>query len=68
METLFILLRNYQSAGEAFFVGGLQALLFLGIFEIADAIKDAKQKNKKNWNEVSKDETDQSSSRNTDWE
>lgn len=69
METLLILLKNYQNGWEAFFVGGMQALLFMGIFAIARGIRNAKEKNKKDWDEVSKDETTKSSSEHTtDWE
>lgn len=69
METLFILLKNYQNPWEAFFVGGMQALLFMGIFAIARGIRKAKEKSKKDWDEVSKDETTKSSGKHTlDWE
>ena len=69
METLFILLKNYQNPWEAFFVGGMQALLFMGIFAIARGIRKSKEKNKKDWVEVSKDETTKSSGKHTsDWE
>lgn len=66
MELLFVLLKNYQSPWEAFFVGGMQALLFMGIFAIARGIRKAKEKNKKDWDEVSKKETNTSSI--SDWD
>ena len=69
MEPLLILLKNYQSPWEAFFVGGMTALLFYAIFGISGAIRKSRQKNKKEWDEVSKDETTKSSSKRvTDWE
>ena len=69
METLFILLKNYQSVGEAFFIGLMQGLLLFGVVAIYRAIKNAKQKNHKDWNEVSKDETRNAfNGKKTDWE
>ena len=69
MQVLLILLKNYQNGWEAFFVGGMTALLFYAIFGISGAIRNAKKKNKKDWDEVSKDETVNSSSkRTTDWD
>ena len=55
METLFILLKNYQSPWEAFVVGGLSALLFYAIFGISGAIRNARQKKKADWEDVSCD-------------
>ena len=57
MEILFVLLKNYQSSGEAFVVGGLTALVISAAFAISGAIRNVKQKNKKDWDEVSKEET-----------
>lgn len=68
MVTLLILLKNYQNGWEAFFVGGMQALLIMGIFAIARGIRNRKEKNKKDWDEVSKDETSNPPKRKTDWE
>lgn len=66
METLFILLKNYQSPWEAFFVGGMTALLFYAIFGISGVIRNAKKKNKKDFDEVSKKETQDNNK--SDWD
>lgn len=69
MVTILILLKNYQSVGEAFFIGLMQGLLLFGVVAIWRAIRNAKQRNKKDWDEVSKDETlNASKSQKTDWE
>lgn len=57
MEALFILLKNYQSAGEAFVVGTLSGIFMFGVVAISRAIGNARQKNKKDFDEVSKNET-----------
>lgn len=53
MEIIFVLLKNYQSAGEAFVVGGLTALVFYGIMAIVGAIRNTQQKNRKDWEDIS---------------
>ena len=69
MNIIFILLKNYQSVGEAFFIGLMQGLFLFGVVAIWRAIRNAKQQNKKDWDEVSKDETlNNSKSHKTDWE
>lgn len=68
METIFILLKNYQGVGEAFFAGAIQVLLFMGFFAIVNAIRNVIQKHKKNWDEDSKDESGQSSCQHKNWE
>lgn len=50
---LLVLLKNYQSTGEAFVVGGLTVLVFFGTMAIVGAIRNAKQKNRKDWEDVS---------------
>jgi hypothetical protein len=53
MGIILVILKNYQSLGEAFVVGGLTALVFYGAMAIAGAIRNAKQKNRKDWEDVS---------------
>lgn len=69
MVTILILLKNYQSVGEAFFIGLMQGLFLFGVVAIWRAIRNAKQRNKKDWDEISKDETlNTNKSQKTDWE
>ena len=57
MEALFILLKNYQSAGEAFVVGTLSGIFMFGVVAISRGIRNARQKNTKDFDEVSRNET-----------
>lgn len=66
MEVLFVLLKNYQSAGEAFVVGALSGLFLYAVVAISRGIINAKQRNKKDFDEVSKKETNMSST--SDWD
>lgn len=66
MELLFVLLKNYQSVGEAFVVGALSGLFLYGVIAISNGIRNAKQRNKKDFDEVSKKETNTSSI--SDWD
>jgi len=67
MKTLFILLYQ-QSLGERVAIGFLTGLFFTVIIAISNGIKKAKQKNHKDWDEVSKDETNKTHNSNkTDW-
>ena len=68
METLFILL-NQQPLGEKVAIGFLTGLFFTVVIAVSNGIKKAKQKNHKDWDEVSKDETlNNSKSHKTEWE
>ncbi len=66
MEIIFVLLKNYQSAGEAFVVGALSGLFLYAVVAISRGIGNAKQRNKKDFDEVSKKETNTSST--SDWD
>lgn len=66
MEALFILLKNYQSVGEAFVVGTLSGVFLFSVVAISRGISNAKQKNKKDWHEVSKNETNANNT--SDWD
>lgn len=65
METLLILLRYQQSVGERAFIGFMTGLFITLVIAISRGIKNAKEKNKKDWDEVSKSETN--SNRTSDW-
>ena len=66
MGTLFILLKNYHSADEAFFIGLMQGLFLVGVVVVYRAIKNSKQKHKKDFDEVSKKETNTNGT--SDWD
>ena len=66
MEALFILLKNYQSAGEAFVVGTLSGIFMFGVVAISRVISNARRKNKKDFDEVSKNETNANHA--SDWD
>jgi len=54
--------------GERVAIGFLTGLFFTVIIAISNGIKKAKQKNHKDWDEVSKDETNKTHNSNkTDW-
>lgn len=65
METLVILLQQ-QSLGERVFIGAMTGLFITLVIAISNGIKKAKEKNKKEWDEVSKNETN--SNRTSDWD
>lgn len=67
METLFILLQQQESLGERVFIGAITALIITAFIAIKNRIKDTKQKNKKDWDEVSKDESFGKSNHTSDW-
>ncbi|MCR5013779.1 MAG: hypothetical protein K6A28_03280 [Bacteroidales bacterium] len=52
METILVLLKNYQSPGEAFVVGALQVLILYGIIAIVRAIKNKKADRNRNWEDI----------------
>ena len=66
MEILFVLLKNYQSVDEAFVIGALSGLFLFGVVAIARGISEAQRRNKKDFDEVSKKETNTIST--SDWE
>lgn len=66
METLFVLLKHYQSACEAFVVGTLSGLFMFGVVAISRGVRNARQKNKKDFDEVSKNETN--TNHTSDWD
>ena len=53
---IFILLSQYQSSGEAFFVGVLSALLFSGVIWLTGKIRQHRN-DRKNFDFVSREET-----------
>ena len=58
MNLLLVFLSSrYESPGEALFVGALTGLFFAGVFWFVGIVKDKRNSNKKDWEEISKDET-----------
>lgn len=69
METFLILLQHQQPLGERVAIGFLTGLFFTIVIALSNGLKKAKEKNKKDWDEVSKDETTKSNGKpTTDWE
>ena len=56
MDCMFIFLSSHSSGWEAFLTGGLTALIFTGIFAIVRVIGDAIRGNKKDWEEIKKED------------
>ncbi|MBQ4358463.1 MAG: hypothetical protein II766_03700 [Paludibacteraceae bacterium] len=64
MNILEILLREGQSGEEALVQGLITGLIFSVVFGIISAVGKLKRKNKKDWDEVKKDDSKNS---NDDW-
>lgn len=67
MEAILILLKNYQSTGEAFFIGLMQGIVLFSAVAIWRGIRNARQRNRKEWDEISKDESTHKAQGKTDW-
>lgn len=66
MESIFIILQHQQSLGERVAIGFLTGLFFTILIAISNGVRNAKQRNKKDFDEVSKKETNTSST--SDWD
>lgn len=66
MESIFIILQHQQSLGERVAIGFLTGLFFTILIAISNGVRNAKQRNKKDFDEVSKKETNMSST--SDWD
>ena len=65
MESLFIILQHQQSLGERVAIGFLTGLFFTILIAISNGVRNAKQRNKKDFDEVSKNETN--TNHTSDW-
>lgn len=66
MESIFIILQHQQSLGERVAIGFLTGLFFTILFAVSNGVRNAKQRNKKDFDEVSKKETNTIST--SDWD